>query len=122
MWIINIRHWLNDSGTEAAVPQLRNKVKKLTEIIAYATSVYANFSAPPVPKCWRRPKRKPCPGELDIFLDIDEKTIHYHCPVCRDEGVISGWEDLIWDMSGDNNGRTNDRAIKFSPRRSPSNR
>ena len=99
MWVIDIRHWLNDMGTEAGVPQLKNKVKKITEIILYATSINTGFKSPSVPGCWRRPKRKPCAGKLDISLDHEEGVISFYCPECQDEGVISGWKGLIWDMS-----------------------
>jgi hypothetical protein len=38
MWVIDIRHWLNEQQVEPAAPQLRLKVKKLTEIITWITS------------------------------------------------------------------------------------
>jgi hypothetical protein len=38
MWVIDIRHWLNDEQTGPGAPQLRLKVAKLAEIIAYATA------------------------------------------------------------------------------------
>ena len=99
MWVINIRHWLNVAGTKAGVPQLRNKVKKMTEIITYATSIYAGVKEPAIPKCWRRPKRKPCNGKLDTSLDHKEAVINFYCPKCQDEGIITGWKGLIWDIS-----------------------
>ncbi len=33
MWVIDIRHWLDETQSGPAVPQLRLKVKKLGEII-----------------------------------------------------------------------------------------
>ena len=99
MWVINIQHWLDETKTEAGVPQLRLKVKKLSEIITYATSLEAGISADSTPKCWRRPGRKPCKGILDIHLDPTTNQIHWYCDNCHDEGVISGWQGLIWDMS-----------------------
>ena len=44
MWVIDIRHWLDDTQTSPAVSQLKSKVKKISEIIAYATSVEAGIS------------------------------------------------------------------------------
>jgi hypothetical protein len=46
------------------------------------------------PKCLRRPKRKPCKGELDIELDLASEQIHWSCSICGDEGVVSGWQGL----------------------------
>lgn len=105
MWVINIQHWLDETKTGPAVPQLRLKVKKLSEIIMYATSATAGIPTDSTPRCWRRPKRKPCQGLLDIYLDAITDQIHWHCSACKDEGVVSGWEGLIWDMldTPDNN-------------------
>lgn len=41
MWVIDIRHWLNDNYDGPAVPRLKNKVAKMKEIIIYATSELA---------------------------------------------------------------------------------
>ena len=99
MWVIDIRHWLDETQTGPGVPQLKSKVKKLTEIITYATSIEAGISVDSPPKCWRRPKRKPCKGQLGIRLDQDTGQIYWRCPVCKDEGFVTGWKGLIWDMS-----------------------
>ena len=98
MWVINIQHWLDETKTAAGVPQLRSKVKKLAEIITYATSTAIGMPTDSIPKCWRRPKRKPCKGILDIHLDEDMNQIHWYCKICEDEGVVTGWEGLVWDM------------------------
>lgn len=99
MWVIDIRHWLDDTNSGPAVPQLRLKVKKLSEIIMYATSRSSNVLTEAAPKCWRRPNRKPCKAVLDIELDESRGQIHWYCNSCQDEGVISGWHGLIWDMT-----------------------
>ena len=98
MWVIDIRHWLNDDKTGPAVPQLRLKVKKMTEIITFATSLENGLVTSSPPKCWRRPNRKPCKGELEIHFTAEDR-IHWICPVCEDEGVLMGFRGLIWDMS-----------------------
>ena len=74
------------------------KVKKMGEVITYATSIESGIQVDSPPKCWRRPGRKPCKGILEVGLNRFENQIHWICPVCGDEGVISGWEGLIWDM------------------------
>ncbi|MBW1673734.1 MAG: hypothetical protein JRJ45_08845 [Deltaproteobacteria bacterium] len=98
MWVINIQHWLDETNTTAAVPQLRLKIQKLTEIITYTTSAVADMPTDSIPKCWRRPKRKPCKGILNIHIDENSDQIHWYCSSCNDEGVVTGWEGLIWDM------------------------
>ena len=98
MWIIDIRHWLNEQKDGPAVPELKLKVKKLAEIITYATLCDRGLNTGKAPRCWRRPKRKPCKGILQIQFEIDGR-IHWFCPECADEGLIDGWHGLIWDMS-----------------------
>jgi RNA polymerase subunit RPABC4/transcription elongation factor Spt4 len=99
MWIIDIRHMLDDTQSGPAVPSLKLKVQKLSEIITYATSVEAGIDTDSQPLCWRRPKRRACPGILEISFDPDADEIHWLCPVCGDEGLVSGWRGLIWDMT-----------------------
>jgi hypothetical protein len=99
MWVINIRHWLDDTNSGPALPQLRFKVKKLSEIIMFATSLSNSVSAEAALKCWRRPKRKPCNGSMELDLDESIGQIHWCCSKCGDEGVITGWQGLIWDMT-----------------------
>lgn len=98
MWVINIRHWLDDTNSHAAAPQLKNKVKKLTEIIIYSTSNLDGLPIGDPPKCWRRPKRKSCDGILQITFNAPEE-IYWKCSACGDEGIVTGWDGLIWDMS-----------------------
>jgi hypothetical protein len=99
MWVIDIRHWLSENLLDAGLPQLRFKVKKLGEIITYATAIEAGIAIDVQLRCWRKPKRKPCPGELEISLNPDTDQIHWLCFECGDEGVVTGWKGLIWDLS-----------------------
>jgi len=69
MRVIDIRHWLDQTRTGPAVPRLKRKVNKPGEIITYATSKIAGIPVDSPPKCWRRPGRKPCNGQLEIHLD-----------------------------------------------------
>jgi len=101
MWVIDIRHLLNESGTRAAVPQLKKKVEKLREIIVFATSEQSDITYESNVRCNRRPGRKPCPGYLVIEM-TGEDEIYWICPVCGDEGVLHGWEDLFWNVAKGN--------------------
>jgi hypothetical protein len=105
MWLIDIRHWLNDNYDGPALPRLKLKVAKLKEIIIYATSELAGRTVESAPRCWRKPQRKPCEGILKVRV-VGHDEIRWFCPACSDEGVISGWTGLIWDMSFNSNGTT----------------
>jgi len=86
------------------MPQLKKKVEKLKEIIVFATSDNAVDPYESNVKCGRRPRRKPCMGYLTIEM-TDEDDIYWICPVCSDEGVVSGWKDLFWNVAiDDHNG------------------
>ena len=104
MWVIDIRHLLDDTLSGPGIPRLKFKVQKLAEIITFATAVEAGISIDAKPRCWRKPKRKPCAGELEINLNPDTEQIHWVCPDCRDEGVMTGWRGLIWDLSDSESG------------------
>jgi hypothetical protein len=97
MWLINMRHWLNQQKDGPAAPQVKVKVKKLTEIIVYATACRSGMATGEAPKCWRRPKRKPCKGILQIRIEKNV-SIYWRCPECEDKGRINGWKGLIWDI------------------------
>jgi hypothetical protein len=45
MWVIAIRHWIDESLTGPVLPQLKFKVKKLGEIITYVTAVEVGIIA-----------------------------------------------------------------------------
>ncbi len=55
MWVINIQHWLDETKSGPAVPQLKAKVQHLGEIIAYATAMASGLKTESTPTCWRRP-------------------------------------------------------------------
>ncbi len=97
MLIVDIRHWLNESLTDPAVPELAGKVAKLGEIISFATDL--NGDPPPV-HCSQEHNGLPCPGEL-VILIVEDLRIHWYCPACEDEGLLSGWRGLIWDLLDD---------------------
>jgi hypothetical protein len=65
----------------------------------FLSMIEAGISVDSLPKCWRRPNRKPCKGTLVIQLDPATDQIHWICPICEDEGGVTGWKGLIWDMS-----------------------
>jgi RNA polymerase subunit RPABC4/transcription elongation factor Spt4 len=99
MWVGDIRLMLDDTLSGPGIPRLKLKVQKLTEIITFATAIKAGISVNSPPVCWRRPKRKACLGKLEIDFDPDTDQIHWVCPECGDEGVVTGWRGLIWDLT-----------------------
>lgn len=48
--------------------------------------------------CGRRPGRRPCSGHIAVLRTEVPPSIRWHCNVCGDEGVISGWERSDFDL------------------------
>lgn len=64
--------------------------------------------------CRRRPSRRACPGLLQLVRTDLPASIEWRCPVCEDEGVISGWQRTPFDLRapGTNHDPTGDvRAV-----------
>jgi hypothetical protein len=95
-WIVDLRHYLTPTGTLADLPpRARILAQYWTQIVAQGS----NFDEPITLRCRRRPLRRLCEGLLEISLDRDFDSIVWRCPVCEDNGVISGWQGTFWDNS-----------------------
>jgi hypothetical protein len=98
--ISNLSHFLDERGNIApANGPARRIADHLIRIVAEVTG---NLDADDglftgIP-CRRRPARKPCKGLVQAtFSDMD--TIAWWCGQCGDNGLITGWEDTLWDLS-----------------------
>lgn len=48
--------------------------------------------------CRRRPRRRACPGFIQVLRTEIPPSIEWRCVSCGDEGVISGWERSPFDL------------------------
>lgn len=100
-WVTDMRHYLNEIGElpdEMPSPALRIALFQ-GSVIAWMTgtdSLDGQTSRTNV-NCRRNPERRPCPGEILAFLEIKSEAIIWECPLCGDNGRISGWEGTSWD-------------------------
>jgi hypothetical protein len=96
--ITDLRHFLKDDGRQ---PKMPNSARTLAEfcgrIVKAVTTCRGDGLATGV-RCRKRPNRRKCPGEIIAFMD-EQESISWTCPVCEDNGVISGWKGTIWDWS-----------------------
>jgi len=98
-WITNLRHFLDENGDFGDFPgPARKLAEHLCSIVKAATSYSLEISLPTGIRCRRRPKHKPCQGEINAFLNNDNNTIEWYCPQCGDNGFITDWENTKWDM------------------------
>lgn len=96
-WITDLTHFLENGRLlrELPGPALR-LVEYLGKIVAAVTS--AEPDDPLGVRCRRRPGRRPCPGEIEGYVDPQSNAIHWACLVCGDNGLISNWENTMWDL------------------------
>jgi hypothetical protein len=99
-WMIDINDFLDDYGDVADLPlATRRLFAHITAIIVMATNPDADAPPEYQVQCRRRPNRKRCSGMIQTDLDPDTGDIIWWCPVCNDTGVISNWQDSLWDMT-----------------------
>jgi hypothetical protein len=93
-WVIDLRHYLTNTG---ALAELLARARSLAEYWTTIVAQGTNFDEPVTLRCRRRPQCHAWTGTLDIRFDDDFLEIIWCCPVCGDNGVISGWQGSFWD-------------------------
>ena len=95
-WVIDLRHFLTPEGAIAEMPpRARLLAEYFASIVLDATT---NFDGPPAVRCRRRPGRRRCQGLVSSYPTGNEHdSIHWHCPICHDNGIITGWHGTLWD-------------------------
>jgi hypothetical protein len=96
---IDIEGWLDQLFSDNKAPRLSVKLRKLAEIITFATANAAGISVDCQPVCWKRPRGKACRGLLRIQLALENDEIRWRCPACGNQGVTTGWRGEFWDMT-----------------------
>lgn len=99
-WVIDLWHFLTPDGAIADLPpRARILAEYFASIVVDATT---NLDDPPTVRCRRRPGHRRCSGIVMSYPSADDyDRIHWHCPVCHDNGAISGWQDTLWDGFAD---------------------
>jgi hypothetical protein len=93
-WSIHLPDLLQPNGILAP---LTGRGMRLAQYWAEIVAQASNYDEPTTLRCRRRPGRRPCGGLLTLFFDVDSNDVLWFCPVCDDQGRISGWEDTFWD-------------------------
>jgi len=96
--ITDLRHFLNEDGSRAEMPNpARTCAEYFGRIVKGVTTRQRDALATGV-KCRKRYRRSPCPGEIIAYIN-QKDGISWSCPVCEENGIISGWKGTIWDWS-----------------------
>jgi len=101
IWVTDITHFLDEHGAMADIPAPAQRLATyFASIIAAASNEdYYDEDDAMIVHCRRRPGRKPCSGDIISFIEPEHDEILWHCPVCKDEGVIRNWRGTLWDCS-----------------------
>ena len=95
-WIVDLRHYLTPTGAMADMPpRARILAEYFASIVVDATT---NIDELPTVRCRRQPGHRRCSGIIMSYPTSDENdSIYWHCPVCHDNGIITGWQNTLWD-------------------------
>jgi hypothetical protein len=96
--ITDLRHFLNKDGSRADMPNPACTLAEYLGRIVKGVTTRQRDALTTGVRCRKRFRRRPCPGEIIAFID-EQQAISWSCPVCRYNGVISGWKGTIWDWS-----------------------
>jgi hypothetical protein len=99
-WFTKVSHFLNEDGElPADLPgPARNLAEFICSLVRSVTSHSFEALVPTGVRCRRRPKRRPCKGEVFAFLNEEVGAIQWNCFTCGDNGFIYEWENTKWDM------------------------
>jgi hypothetical protein len=100
-WVVDLRHYLDEETDDLASmpgPALSCALF-FTSVVAWVTDHLPAGDPHTNVNCIRRPGRKRCTGDIIAELNSGSGAIHWECPWCGENGVISGWKGTLWDRS-----------------------
>jgi hypothetical protein len=98
--ITDLTRFLDETGDIVSEPvQVKALAEYFTAIVLIGSYPEPEYPAAFIVKCRRRPKRKPCHGEIFGFIIPETDQIMWMCPKCNDRGLIINWRGTMWDLS-----------------------
>ena len=95
VYVIDIRHYLNDKGDiEPGKGPARKTADLITSVAAHASDV-GKLENALGPLCFRCRKRGNCRVLTGVAAN---ETVTWHCPACGTEGRISNWQGTFWNL------------------------
>ncbi len=95
MYISNITHFLDEQGN---IPkQMPKEARELASFLALVVDFTTQNNPSTLTNAGIRCFNKGCHGQVKSALTPDNKEIHWFCPECENEGVISNWQGSKWD-------------------------
>lgn len=108
MYVVDLRHWLDEQGQLAPQVKLAPFIASIVESATAATG-----SGLTVTPCRRSSSRARCAGYIATWLRED--VVEWACNACSEAGVITGWQGTHWDLreADDTDGPTD--VVVFVP-------
>jgi len=102
MYISNLTHFLNDQ--ENIPTQMPKEARELANFLALIVDVTTRTKPSTLTSTDIRCFQKGCHGFVKSAIRPKEGEIHWYCPECKNEGVISQWQGTKWNnINGDSN-------------------
>ena len=95
MYITNIKHLLHASAKmpEDMPDEAKGLIDFLTQVIDATTKNLPDSLTTADVICFK----KGCSGMIKSAFRPDTEEIHWYCPDCENDGLISGWQGTKWD-------------------------
>lgn len=100
-WVTDLQDFLDESGRfpknlPGPARLIAEHIARIVEVATVRPSAREWPSA--VARCRRRPRRRACVGR--IVVQRERGKIEWRCPVCGDNGVVTGFLHTMWDLTG----------------------
>ena len=96
MYITTFTHFLDEQGNiPKTMPKEARELASFLALVIDATTDYESESGFETGiTCFQ----KGCDGMIQSTILFDQNNeIHWLCPKCKNEGIVSEWEDTEWD-------------------------
>ena len=91
-------HSLDKTGS---IPkQMPKEARELASFLALVVDATTKTMPSTLTSTEIRYFKKGCHGLVKSSISPDGKEIHWYCPECENEGVISEWQGSRWDNRG----------------------
>lgn len=88
-------HFLDEQGNiPKQMPKEARELASFFALVIDATTKTMPATLTPTDiRCFE----KGCHGIIKTAIKHDNEEIHWYCPVCKNEGIISHWHGTKWD-------------------------
>jgi hypothetical protein len=95
MYVSKMHHFLDESGN---IPkQIPKEARELASFLALVVETTTKNNPLTLTTTDIRCFQKGCHGQIKTSMMPKNIEIHWYCPDCENEGVISEWKHTKWD-------------------------